>query len=126
MELNRLMLYIDLKVIVSDPQFDYQVKSNHEVETAFIEAEKYIKNIKKFCPNSDSVVSRNLGILSKQVVGSNSELTQGERQMISKAMTTYCFEAVGIGSFYACPNGHVYVIGNCGGAVTQSLSLIHI
>lgn len=119
LELNRLMSYIDLKTIVSTSGFNNYINSNSEAQRMFSEAEKYIKNIKKFSDYENSVVSKNLNSLSK-LVGSLNVLSVEEKKMICDVMGKYCSGGTTVGHFFKCGNGHIYIITECGGAQQQT------
>lgn len=119
LELNRLMSYIDLKMIVSTPGFAQCVKSNTEAQRLFERASKYIKILNKFSDDVNLITTENLDILRK-LVGSSNKITDEERKMIIAAMGKYCVGGSAVGHFFKCGNGHIYCITECGGATQRS------
>ncbi|CAF1016198.1 unnamed protein product, partial [Brachionus calyciflorus] len=70
-----------------------------------------IKLLTKFDEKVKAQVEKNFSKLSQLL---NTEITKEERMMIVKAI------GLGLGHWYKCPNGHVYCIGECGGAMQRA------
>ncbi|XP_030764249.1 NFX1-type zinc finger-containing protein 1-like isoform X2 [Sitophilus oryzae] len=100
--LNRIAQY---QSIVTNSSFannpDIQSLSENIKEVVFANS-RYTKEI-------DTALAINLKSLSEKV-GSVVNITDAERTEIVKAM------GMAKGHWYKCPNGHPYVIGECGGA----------
>lgn len=56
--------------------------------------------------------------VKKQLARHHQQLTQEERRSIDRAMGGR--HGTGAGHWFACPNGHAYYIGDCGGAMEES------
>ena len=69
------------------------------------------KKIKRFEEKEQEQVNQ----LSKELNTLTGILTQEEKTMIHKAME------FGKGHWFKCPNGHIYCIGECGGAMEKSV-----
>ena len=83
-----------------------------ETKTKYIEVKKILYSLEKYNTEIDKTIKIDLDYLAKNA---NFPITNEERKQIVKAMgfaTT--------GHWYQCPNGHVYSIGECGGAMVES------
>lgn len=85
-------------------QLDYTIKAK------IAEAERLIKSEGKYKENIRITVEACLMELKKLVPLSDLGVTEEERLMIVKAM------ALPAGHWFKCPKGHIYAIGDCGGA----------
>ena len=68
-----------------------------------------ILNLRNFDIDSENEIKNGIEKVTKTII------TKYERQMIVKVMA----REIKLGAWYKCPNGHIYAIGDCGGA-TQS------
>ncbi|XP_027002552.1 NFX1-type zinc finger-containing protein 1 [Tachysurus fulvidraco] len=86
------------------------VKVNAEVT----QARQILEDTRPFTENDADKVKEILKELESKLPKSGLGVTDEERVMIVKAM------ALPQGHWYKCPNGHVYAIGDCGGAMVRS------
>lgn len=80
-----------------------------------VEVEICLTDNKKFSENRQKFVRKFLKQIEKLVPGTGLGITEKERLQIVKAMD------LSKGHWYKCPNGHVYAIGECGGATLESV-----
>lgn len=71
-------------------------------------------SIKRFTATDDITVRENLRTLC-ELIDKSIKLEERELKEIAQAM------GMGVGHWYKCPNGHLYVIADCGGAVTTGV-----
>ncbi|XP_021348896.1 NFX1-type zinc finger-containing protein 1-like [Mizuhopecten yessoensis] len=76
-------------------------------------AEKMLTDGMKFTEPKQKKVKHTLKMLKEVVPKTGLGITEEERIQINQAM------GMGKGHWFKCPNGHVYAIGDCGGATTQ-------
>lgn len=91
-----------------------QVEPKNRVKVAVLLAQiqrPLIKKVHKFNAELKARIRDEFNELKKFL---DVKLTKAEKAMIVKAM------ALGQGHWYECPNGHVYAIGECGGAMEST------
>lgn len=108
-EIKRLNSIIQLAKIFSHAS--YKSTSQQEKVTAAAEKSRSIVfNIFEF---SESSALESLKDLEK-IVAVSGCVTRSERDLIVKAI------GLSVGHWFKCPNGHIYAIGECGGAMETS------
>ncbi|XP_076454225.1 NFX1-type zinc finger-containing protein 1-like [Babylonia areolata] len=86
-----------------------------EKETKLLaSAVQFMKNGNLYTPKNQEVVTSLLKKLEKLVPKSGLGISTEEKDMVLKAM------ALSQGHWFKCPNGHIYAIGDCGGAMQES------
>ncbi|KAF4079021.1 hypothetical protein AMELA_G00188300 [Ameiurus melas] len=109
-EMKRLFYLADLNVRCSMATYTVlDVKVNAEVRRA----RQILEDTRPFNENDEDKVKEIFKELEKKLPRSGLGITDEERGMIVKAM------ALPQGHWYKCPNGHVYAIGDCGGAMER-------
>ena len=69
---------------------------------------------KKLSPDESATIKSNLEKLLKEASVPGIGIPDYERKMVVQAM------GLKQGHWYKCPNGHIYCIGDCGGAMMES------
>jgi hypothetical protein len=112
MEIQRFHRVCQLHRLKSEP--NYKVCCNKpEVKECYDTAHQIAYKIEKYSKEFDCKLKNALENLSK-VVHSAVKITDAERKEIVRAMG---FKQ---GHWFKCPNGHIYLITECGGAMEQS------
>jgi hypothetical protein len=112
MEILRFHRVCQLQRLKSEP--NYRVCCNKpEVKDCYETAHQIAYNIEKYTEEFDRKLKNALENLSK-VVDCAVKITDTERKEIVRAMG---FKQ---GHWFKCPNGHIYIITECGGAMEQS------
>lgn len=108
LEIERLSRIIQYNKIQNTENFNY-VKNKKEVKDKIECIENLLTSPKRYSAEIDAVLQTELTDLNK-LVASSQHITAIERQQI--------VAAIGLkkGHWFKCPNGHYYVIGDCGGA----------
>lgn len=110
-EMKRLSYLADLNVRCSMPKYNVlDVKVKAEAR----QARQILEDTQPFTENDEDKVKEIFEELENKLPHSGLGITDDERVMIVKAM------ALPRGHWYKCPNGHVYAIGDCGGAMVRS------
>lgn len=110
-EMKRLSYLAELNVRCSMAKYSILgVKVNAEVA----QARQILEGTRPFTENDEEKVEEIFKELENKLPRSGLGVTDKERVMIVKAM------ALPQGHWYKCPNGHVYAIGDCGGAMERS------
>ncbi|CAH0548132.1 unnamed protein product [Brassicogethes aeneus] len=109
-ELTRLQRIMQFERIIASPHYA-SVKTKVAVHVRIIENSLFRKV--RYSSVLDDRIMDYLKELNKQVA-SNVEITDAERRSIVEAM------GMTRGHWFKCPNGHVYAIGDCGGAMVES------
>jgi hypothetical protein len=112
MEIQRFHRICQLHRLMSDPNYR-GCYSNPEVKECCETAQQIAYTIEKYTEEFDSKLKNALENLRK-VVHSAVQITDAERKEIVHAM------GYKQGHWYKCPNGHIYSIGDCGGAMEKS------
>ncbi|XP_065578622.1 NFX1-type zinc finger-containing protein 1-like [Artemia franciscana] len=73
-----------------------------------------LKGCKKLSPDESAAIKSNLEKLLKEASVHGVGIPDYERKMVVQAM------GLKQGHWYKCPNGHIYCIGDCGGAMMES------
>ncbi|XP_017335446.2 NFX1-type zinc finger-containing protein 1 [Ictalurus punctatus] len=109
-EMKRLFYLADLNVRCNMATYTLlDVKVNAEVR----QARQILEDTRPFTENDEDKVKEIFKELENKLPRSGLGITDEERVMIVKAM------ALPQGHWYKCPNGHVYAIGDCGGAMER-------
>jgi hypothetical protein len=109
MEIQRFHRLCQLHKMRSEPA--YQINCNNpEVKKCFDTANRIAYSIEKFSKECDRALKDALENLSKEIK-SAVKITDAERQLVVGALG---FKQ---GHWFKCPNGHIYAIGECGGAM---------
>uniref|UniRef100_A0AC35FDZ6 RZ-type domain-containing protein n=1 Tax=Panagrolaimus sp. PS1159 TaxID=55785 RepID=A0AC35FDZ6_9BILA len=87
---------------------------NQDVADLINQIFEKLNGSKDFDENLEKELSEKLTTLSKLHPVSNFDVSEKERIEIVKALGSH------VTRWYKCPNGHIYGIGNCGGAVVTS------
>ncbi|MCJ8729395.1 hypothetical protein PDJAM_G00105760 [Pangasius djambal] len=107
-EMKRLSYLAELNVRCSMAKYHVlEVKVNAEVR----QARQILEDTQPFTENDEDKVKEIFKELENKLPRSGLGITDEERVMIVKAMD------LPQGHWYKCPNGHVYAIGDCGGAM---------
>jgi hypothetical protein len=109
MEIQRFHRLCQLYKIRSECTYKLNC-SKPEVKKCFDTAHRIAYSIEKFSKECDMALKAALEDLRKELK-SAVKITDAERKMIVGALG---FKQ---GHWYKCPNGHIYVIGDCGGAM---------
>jgi hypothetical protein len=109
MEIQRFYRLCQLHKLKSEHTYIMNC-SNPEVKKCYEAAHRIAYSIEKFSKECDRDLKNELENLSK-VVKSTCKITDAERKEIVRAMG---FKP---GHWFKCPNGHIYVITECGGAM---------
>ncbi|KAB5584014.1 hypothetical protein PHYPO_G00102520 [Pangasianodon hypophthalmus] len=110
-EMKRLSYLAELNVRCSMAKYTVlEGKVNAEVR----QARQILEDTRPFTENEEDKVKEIFKELENKLPHSGLGITDEERVMIVKAM------ALPQGHWYKCPNGHVYAIGDCGGAMERS------
>lgn len=110
-EMKRLSYLAELNVRCSMAKCTVLgVKVNAEVT----QVRQILEDTRPFTENDEDKVKEIFKQLENKLPRSGLGITDEERVMIVKAM------ALPQGHWYKCPNGHVYAIGDCGGAMERS------
>nr|CAD7447310.1 unnamed protein product [Timema bartmani] len=108
-ELQRFHRLSQMSIIESSHLFQTTI-DQHEKMRDYEEATKVLDSIEKYSGDKDDRVNqiiRDLQLILKQSL----EVHENERKQIVKAM------GLKQGHWFKCPNGHIYVITECGGAM---------
>lgn len=106
-EINRVHAILQFEKLVEHP-FYKTGKDQPEIVNAFEGCKKIIFGIDKFFAEDGMTALKSL---QKQLKASGVVVTAQERAMVVKAI------GLKAGHWFKCPNGHVYCIGECGGAM---------
>jgi hypothetical protein len=118
-EQNRITRFGDLLILESSNEFK-MLKTNNEVVRLHKEAENLINKLSTYTDQLDSRVEKAIQDF-KEAIRSNAQLTDEERKMIHKAMSKNFYGgSMAQGHWFKCPNGHPYVITECGGAMQKA------
>jgi hypothetical protein len=112
MEIQRFHRMCQLHKLTSEPNYRMYY-SKPEVRGWFLTAYQIAHTIQKYSKEFDSELKNALENLSK-VVCSAVQITDAERKEIVRAM------GYTQGHWFKCPNGHIYSIRECGGAMETS------
>jgi hypothetical protein len=129
MEIQRFHKLCQLHKMKSKPEYKMNC-NNSEVKKCFDTANRIAYSIEKFSKECDRALRDALENLSKEIK-SAVKITDWERKLVvgavgykqghwyTDAERKLVVGAVGYkqGHWYKCPNGHIYAIGECGGAV---------
>lgn len=113
LELNRLSKMITFDQIKNTANFAYYCAKNPMVLEKSNQIEELLFSLDKFCKEMGSKVTATLTELSK-LLASNIGISKEEIAMVRRTM------GFSKGHWFKCPNGHVYAIGDCGGAMEVS------
>jgi hypothetical protein len=112
MEIQRFHRVCQLHRLKSEPNYKVCC-SNPEVKECYETAHQIAYTIEKYSKEFDCKLKIALENLSR-VVRSAVKITDAERREIVQAM------GYKQGHWYKCPNGHIYIITECGGAMQRS------
>jgi len=112
MELQRFHRVCQLHRLKSEPSY-IACRNIPKVKESYETAHQIAYTIKKYSEEFDWKLKNALENLSR-VVGSAVKITDAERKEIVRAM------GYKQGHWYKCPNGHIYIITECGGAMETS------
>ncbi|XP_051887506.1 NFX1-type zinc finger-containing protein 1 isoform X2 [Pristis pectinata] len=107
-EIQRLTFLVDLYVRYNKAS-GKKLDSSTEQTVACVQ--QILEGTKKFTEGDEKVVKENMEKLKLALPETGLGISDTERVMIVKAM------GLRQGHWYKCPNGHVYVITECGGAM---------
>ncbi|XP_053354042.1 NFX1-type zinc finger-containing protein 1 [Clarias gariepinus] len=110
-EMRRLSYLADLNVRCSRAQYTVLAV---QVNAQVLQARQILEDTTPFTENDEDKVKEIFKELENKLPRSGLGINNEERVMIVKAM------ALSQGHWYKCPNGHVYAIGDCGGAMERS------
>lgn len=112
MEIQRFHRVCQLHKLKSEPNYRMSC-NNPEVKKCYETAHRIAYSIEKYSGEFDGKLKNALENLSK-IVHSAVKITDAEREYIVHVMG---FKQ---GHWFKCPNGHIYAIGECGGAMEQA------
>ncbi|XP_072917712.1 NFX1-type zinc finger-containing protein 1 isoform X1 [Hemitrygon akajei] len=110
-EIQRLTFLVDLYVRCSKASGK---KLDSSTEQTVARVQHILEGTKKFTNEDEKLVKENMEKLKLALPETALGISETERVMIIKAM------GLRQGHWYKCPNGHVYVITECGGAMEKS------
>lgn len=105
---NRIMQYLSIEETLLSHH-----RSNGTIREILTKFEKLLRSIEKYTDELDSIYKNDLINLSKSCAN-GLNISDRERKEILRAMN------LTQGHWYKCPNGHVYCITECGGAMQES------
>ncbi|XP_069740716.1 NFX1-type zinc finger-containing protein 1-like isoform X2 [Narcine bancroftii] len=112
-EIQRLTFLVDLYV-----RYNKALASNKKLDSSTEKTIASVKQIlegtKKFTEEDEKFVEEKMKKLKVALPQTGLFISEPEREMIVKAMQ------LRQGHWYKCPNGHVYVITECGGAMEKT------
>ncbi|XP_047118847.1 NFX1-type zinc finger-containing protein 1-like [Schistocerca piceifrons] len=111
-ELNRFSLFLHLCRLESTKMYKMHCNNAH-VQYQYDIARKTVCSVKKFTTDQSTIFRQSLGNLNR-ILNNVIVLPTQERQQIVKALN------LKQGHWYKCPNGHIYVITECGRAMQVS------
>lgn len=111
-ELNRFIAFLHLCRLESTKIYKMHCNNAH-IQYQYDIARKTVCSVKKFTAEQNSIFRQSLGNLNRTLNNAIVLPTQ-ERQQIVKALN------LKQGHWYKCPNGHIYVITECGRAMQVS------
>ncbi|XP_049816896.1 NFX1-type zinc finger-containing protein 1-like [Schistocerca nitens] len=111
-ELNRFSSFLHLCRLESTKMYKMHCNNAH-VQYQYDIARKTVCSIKKFTTDQSTIFRQSLGNLNR-ILNNAIVLPTQERQQIVKALN------LKQGHWYKCPNGHIYVITECGRAMQVS------
>lgn len=114
LELDRLSKMITFDRLKTSPNFAYNFSTNSTVIKEVHHIEELLFSLNKFCKDIGAQVTAKLTQLNK-LLASNIGITEEERKMVHRVM------GFAKGHWFKCPNGHIYCIGECGGAMEVSI-----
>ena len=112
LEISRLARIVDYSCIQKVPQFAYS-KNNEEAKDLIASVEKQLFESKRFSKERNDLLKALLTELN-DVLKSGLAISEEERIQIVEAM------GFSKGHWFKCPNGHIYAIGECGGAMQEA------
>jgi len=119
LEQRRLTRFGDLLILESSEEFK-MLKENQDVIKCHKAAEEVVNKLDAYTDEQDSKVDKAIQEF-KKAIKSNASLTDAERKMIHQAMSKDFFGgSTAQGHWFKCPNGHPYVITECGGAMQEA------
>nr|XP_061814239.1 NFX1-type zinc finger-containing protein 1-like [Nerophis lumbriciformis] len=107
-ELQRLTLWAEFIVLSSKAAM---LRKSNIIETEKQIADEGLKKHGQFTERDQRAVTEALGVMKQKVPVTGLGISDEERKMIVSAMNMRS------GHWYKCPNGHVYLITECGGAM---------
>lgn len=113
LELTRYEKFVQICNIESEPNFTTLKLTKSTVLTYHQEIWSIINSIEMYSTRNDHILESLLTDLRK-LVNTSMTVTPEEKRMIHKAM------GMAQGHWFKCPNGHIYCIGDCGGAMQVS------
>lgn len=110
-EIQRLTFLVDLYIRCNKASSKQLDPSTEQTVTR---VQKILEGTKKFTEEDEKFVEENMEKLKVALPDNGLGISENERVMIVKAM------GLRQGHWYKCPNGHVYVITECGGAMEKT------
>lgn len=119
MEQKRIVRFTDILILESTREFQ-ELKTNSKVMVSFRKAETLVNQLTRYTDEHDKKVFEAIQEL-KTILKSSVHLSKADMKMIHEVMSKQFFGGSGAkGHWFKCPNGHPYVITECGGAVVES------
>lgn len=116
LETNRILKLGDLLILQSTSEY-IQLKSNEHVIKCFETAENLVNQFSEYSQELNLKVHNAIEEL-KKTIKSSASLTSKEMRDIHLAMSKEFYGGSSAqGHWFKCPNGHPYVITECGGAM---------
>jgi hypothetical protein len=112
-EMDRLARIVEFSCIKKSSQFEHYSANNSVAKSLIDTIEKHVFDCKQFTKENNALVKDVLRELN-DTMRSGIAISDREKKEILRAMD------FSKGHWYKCPNGHVYAIGECGGAVEES------
>ncbi|XP_044269806.1 NFX1-type zinc finger-containing protein 1-like isoform X2 [Tribolium madens] len=112
-EINRLSRIVDFSCVQKTSQFPHYKANNETAKSLISTIEKQLFSCQKFTNEINDLLKDCLRELN-DIMKSGLAISDQERREILQAM------GFSKGHWYKCPNGHVYAIGECGGAMEEA------
>jgi len=116
-ELKRIHRLCDLFIYQCSVQFRM---ASSDAQVAAEQAERAINRIAVYDDKLDDEIKVYLNYI-KLLIKSSTEVSDAERAMIHKAMSSSFHSSQKTGHWFKCKNGHLYCITECGGAMEEAV-----
>lgn len=110
LEIKRLHRMVQFSNVVNSDNFRYAIREKSEIEEMRHTIELKLLANSRYSDVDDNIIENELKNLSRKI-GLLLEISQQEKIEIVQAIR------LAKGHWFKCPNGHPYVIGECGGAM---------
>jgi len=119
LEVNRIIRFSDVLILESSGEFR-ELKERQEVKDCFKKVENLLNSSTRYTTELDHRIYLAIEE-AKKVIKSNAKLSPQEMKEINLAMSKNFYGgATAQGHWFKCPNGHIYCITECGGAMVTA------